>query len=351
MQGLTKIFETGETLEASEMNDIVGKVNELVQYANTAPVTEVGNGRLTIKQGGVEKGTFTANQDGDVTVNLDAGGGGGGEPDAYIKSASASGNTLTLTKKDGTQVEFTPSVPTVNNGTLTIKQGGVTKGTFSANQSTSATINLDAGGSGESGVFIAEYGVTEWADVNSALTAGKVVLCKRVIASPAQDARDEYYIASRKSTSAADKPVTFCSVKNGAVSELSVSVLSGETQWSSVNAKYAVTNTQMAGWDAKQDKIGIVTSLSGGRIPANKVCELGTLSLVTVVFAIEAATDLTVENRWMVSFAVGAQVRSISFPLNVVFPTTPTWEAGKHYEVSLRYVQSEDKYYALVQSW
>ena len=35
--------------------------------------------------------------------------GGGGEPDAYIKSASVSGNTLTLTNKDDTTVAFTPS--------------------------------------------------------------------------------------------------------------------------------------------------------------------------------------------------------------------------------------------------
>ena len=34
---------------------------------------------------------------------------GGVEPDAYIKDASVSGNTLTLTKKDDTEVVFTPS--------------------------------------------------------------------------------------------------------------------------------------------------------------------------------------------------------------------------------------------------
>lgn len=34
---------------------------------------------------------------------------GSAEPDAYIKDASVSGNTLTLTKKDDTQIAFTPS--------------------------------------------------------------------------------------------------------------------------------------------------------------------------------------------------------------------------------------------------
>ena len=41
-----------------------------------------------------------------------------------------------------------PTIPTVGNGTITITQGGVTKGSFTLNQSTSATIALDAGGSG-----------------------------------------------------------------------------------------------------------------------------------------------------------------------------------------------------------
>lgn len=35
----------------------------------------VGNGTITINQGGTQKGTFTVNQSGDTTINLDAGGG------------------------------------------------------------------------------------------------------------------------------------------------------------------------------------------------------------------------------------------------------------------------------------
>lgn len=40
------------------------------------------------------------------------------------------------------------TIPTVNNNTITITQGGVSKGYFTLNQSTNATIDLDAGGSG-----------------------------------------------------------------------------------------------------------------------------------------------------------------------------------------------------------
>ena len=39
-----------------------------------------------------------------------------------------------------------PTIPTVNNATLTITQGGVSKGTFTANASSDVTIALDSGG-------------------------------------------------------------------------------------------------------------------------------------------------------------------------------------------------------------
>lgn len=41
-----------------------------------------------------------------------------------------------------------PTIPTVNNATITLTQGGVTKGSFTLNQSGNDTIALDAGGAG-----------------------------------------------------------------------------------------------------------------------------------------------------------------------------------------------------------
>lgn len=46
-------------------------------------------------------------------------------------------------------VSDTPTIPAVNNPAITITQGGVSKGTFSLNQSSAQTIALDAGGSGD----------------------------------------------------------------------------------------------------------------------------------------------------------------------------------------------------------
>lgn len=50
-----------------------------------------------------------------------------------------------------------PSIPTVNDALLTIKQGGVTKGTFSANSNQNVEIDLEAGGSGS----------TDWNDIQN----------------------------------------------------------------------------------------------------------------------------------------------------------------------------------------
>ena len=57
------------------------------------------------------------------------------------------GNTVTL---NGENIATVDQIPTVGNGTITITQGGVSKGTFTTNQSGNTTIDLDAGGGGGS---------------------------------------------------------------------------------------------------------------------------------------------------------------------------------------------------------
>lgn len=75
-----------------------------------------------------------------------------------IRSGAASGATAvqpedlgTLATKDTvdyeTDVTNKPTIPTVGNGTITITQGGVSKGTFTTNQGSNTTIALDSGGS------------------------------------------------------------------------------------------------------------------------------------------------------------------------------------------------------------
>ena len=66
------------------------------------------------------------------------------------------------------QILNKPTIPTVNNSTITITQGGVTKGSFTLNQASGDTIALDAGGGGS---YIAGTGIDITNDVISVTSA------------------------------------------------------------------------------------------------------------------------------------------------------------------------------------
>lgn len=116
--------------------------------------------------GTVQFGLNTGDNNSD-TVNYKLLGSDGIIPNARINMdatpTSASSNTITSgavytalsgkqdtidanNKLDYSYLSNTPTIPTVNNATLTITQGGVSKGTFTANASSDVTIALDAGG-------------------------------------------------------------------------------------------------------------------------------------------------------------------------------------------------------------
>lgn len=87
-----------------------------------------------------------------------------------LATVATSGDYDDLTNK--------PTIPTVGDGTITITQGGVTKGTFTTNQSGNSTIALDAGGGGSvTEVFVATYGTTTFAEIQTAIAANKVIIC------------------------------------------------------------------------------------------------------------------------------------------------------------------------------
>ena len=145
----------------------------------------VNNGKLTIQKNGSNIGTFTANQSSNTTANIivptktsdltndsnfvsktdyatsstsgvvKVGSGlsiangvlsttGGGVADAVewtnvlnkpnFSTVATSGSYNDLSNK--------PTIPTVNNGTLTIKKNGTNVATFTANQSSNATANI-----------------------------------------------------------------------------------------------------------------------------------------------------------------------------------------------------------------
>lgn len=85
-----------------------------------------------------------------------------------------SGLATVATTGSYTDLTNTPTIPAVGDGTITITQGGVTKGTFTTNQSGNTTIDVDAGGSslpsqtGQSGKFLTTDGTdASWANVDA----------------------------------------------------------------------------------------------------------------------------------------------------------------------------------------
>ena len=121
---------------------------QIIDIPIPSPVT-VNNGTLTIQKNGSNVGTFTANQSGNTTANITV-------PTKVSELTNDSGyttNTGTVTQVKVGSTAYNPSsgvvslpayptVPTVNNGTLTIQKNGSNVATFTANQSGNSTANI-----------------------------------------------------------------------------------------------------------------------------------------------------------------------------------------------------------------
>ena len=126
-----------------------GDYNDLT---NKPTIPTVNDATLTIQKNGTSVATFTANASSGVTANITV-------PTAtsdlsndsgFITSSDIPVTDVTVggTSVVSSGVAVIPAIPTVGNGTITITQGGVTKGTFTTNQSGNTTVDLDAGGGG-----------------------------------------------------------------------------------------------------------------------------------------------------------------------------------------------------------
>ena len=129
----------------------------LSNYALKSEIPTVNNPTITFTQGGVSKGSITLNQSSNQTIALDTGGSNytAGSGIDITNDVISIDNTVAL-KTDIPTVPTNVSaftndagyitssaLPTVNNNTITITQGGVTKGSFTLNQSTNQTIDVD----------------------------------------------------------------------------------------------------------------------------------------------------------------------------------------------------------------
>jgi hypothetical protein len=104
----------------------------MITRTNSASAIDVGNTSDTINfKGSGTRPTYNSN---DLAMYSDI-------PAAQVNSDwNANSGVAEILNK--------PTIPTVNDATITITQGGVTKGSFTLNQSSGDTIALDAGGGG-----------------------------------------------------------------------------------------------------------------------------------------------------------------------------------------------------------
>ena len=151
----------------TEHQDISGKANTAdlgaAAFSNSyndlndkPTIPTVNNAKLTIQKNGTTVKTFTANASSNVTCNITV-------PTTAADVGALPDSTTIPSKTSDLQNDSgfitSSSLPTVNNSTITITQGGVTKGSFTLNQSSATTIDVDAGGSG-GGSITATYDST-----------------------------------------------------------------------------------------------------------------------------------------------------------------------------------------------
>lgn len=104
-------------------------------------VPTVNNGQLTIQKNGSNVATFTANQSGNATANITV---PTKTSDITNDSNFVASGDLATVATSGSYNDLTnkPTIPTVNNATLTIQKNGSTVKTFTANASSNVTANI-----------------------------------------------------------------------------------------------------------------------------------------------------------------------------------------------------------------
>lgn len=135
--GGENVYDEYVWLEDGRTFELIGSTEtDLSDYYTKAQtealIPTVNNSTITLKQGGTTKGVITLNQSTGTTINFDA-------PEPQVQADWTEDDT---TKP--TYIQNKPSIPTVYNPTVTFTQGGVSKGSITLNQSTTATIELDA---------------------------------------------------------------------------------------------------------------------------------------------------------------------------------------------------------------
>lgn len=116
----------------SQIPTDVSQLNNDAGYITSSALPSVGDGTITIQKNSVNVDSFTTNQNTNKTINI-----------------TIPTNVSELNNDAGYVTSAT--LPTVNNGSLIIRQDGNTIATFTANSATNVVANITGGGGGGGG--------------------------------------------------------------------------------------------------------------------------------------------------------------------------------------------------------
>lgn len=158
-------------------------------YEDLSNKPEIGNATIALRQNGVTKGYFRLNDTVSKEIDLDGQastawgditGSMAAQTDLMnalaakanksdvptvnngtftVKVNGVTAGSATMNQSGNTEANIT--VPTVGNGTLTIKQGSTTLGTFTANQSANKTITIPAASTVNNGTLTIQRNGTQ----------------------------------------------------------------------------------------------------------------------------------------------------------------------------------------------
>lgn len=120
----------------------LGQVTAITEVTITQPT--VNDATLTIQKNGTNVSTFTANASSNVTANITV-------PTTVAELSDASDYVQTSSLEEAATVAKTgsyndlldkPTIPTVNNSTITIQKNGTTVDSFTTNASSAKSINI-----------------------------------------------------------------------------------------------------------------------------------------------------------------------------------------------------------------
>ena len=116
------------------------------EILNKPTIPTVNDGTLTIQKNGTAVATFSANQSSAATANIavptDTSDLTNGANFITLAQVPAQVNADWNSSSGASEILNKPTIPTVNDGTLTIQKNGTAVATFSANQSSAATANI-----------------------------------------------------------------------------------------------------------------------------------------------------------------------------------------------------------------